>query len=169
MAAKSLVCKDCGTLLRSIKEAQDHGDATGHCNFEETTVAVRCCDDFGHDIAMSRLPWAIDRCALSGNVAACCTGTMHHAAVPLDQNSNSRPSAEARSAPRSLDTLCFRACIPSVPFVHPMQLCLSHASPIWSHPLHVPLACSRRRSRRWFAQPAASRAARTLSATCTRA
>ena len=29
MAALSLVCKDCGALLRSVKEAQDHGEATG--------------------------------------------------------------------------------------------------------------------------------------------
>lgn len=27
--ALSLVCKDCGVLLRSVKEAQDHGEATG--------------------------------------------------------------------------------------------------------------------------------------------
>lgn len=44
--AKSLVCKDCNTLLRSIKEAQDHGDATGHANFEETTIAVCSCGAF---------------------------------------------------------------------------------------------------------------------------
>lgn len=38
--ALSLVCKDCGTLLRSVKEAQDHGEATGHSQFEESTEAV---------------------------------------------------------------------------------------------------------------------------------
>jgi hypothetical protein len=27
--ALSLVCNDCGVLLRSVKEAQDHGEATG--------------------------------------------------------------------------------------------------------------------------------------------
>jgi len=38
--ALSLVCRDCGVLLRSVKEAQDHGEATGHANFEESTEAV---------------------------------------------------------------------------------------------------------------------------------
>jgi len=39
--AQSLLCKDCNTLLRSVKEAQDHADATGHANFEESTEAVK--------------------------------------------------------------------------------------------------------------------------------
>ena len=38
--AKSLLCKDCNSLFRNIKEAQVHGDATGHSNFEESTTAV---------------------------------------------------------------------------------------------------------------------------------
>lgn len=41
MAALSLVCQDCGVLLKSVKEAQDHGDATGHANFAESTEAVK--------------------------------------------------------------------------------------------------------------------------------
>lgn len=41
--AKSLKCNDCGKLLQSVKEAQDHNDVTGHVNFEETTVAVSRC------------------------------------------------------------------------------------------------------------------------------
>lgn len=53
MAALSLVCNDCGALLRSVKEAQDHGEATGHASFSESTEAVGalisrfplcCCD-----------------------------------------------------------------------------------------------------------------------------
>ena len=39
--AQSLVCGDCNTLLRSVKEAQDHADATGHTNFEESVEAVQ--------------------------------------------------------------------------------------------------------------------------------
>mmetsp|Transcript_9454 Transcript_9454/g.10958 ORF Transcript_9454/g.10958 Transcript_9454/m.10958 type:complete len:428 (-) Transcript_9454:295-1578(-) len=40
MAAKSYVCNDCGAQLRSIKEAQDHGETTGHSNFSESEEAV---------------------------------------------------------------------------------------------------------------------------------
>lgn len=47
--AQSLVCKDCNAFLRSVKEAQDHADATGHTNFEESTEAVKklVCDECG--------------------------------------------------------------------------------------------------------------------------
>ena len=38
--ALSLRCVDCGAQLRSVKEAQDHGEATGHSNFEESTEAI---------------------------------------------------------------------------------------------------------------------------------
>ena len=38
--ALSLRCVDCGAQLRSVKEAQDHGEATGHSNFEESVEAV---------------------------------------------------------------------------------------------------------------------------------
>ncbi len=37
--ALSLRCVDCGAQLRSVKEAQDHGEATGHSNFEESVEA----------------------------------------------------------------------------------------------------------------------------------
>ena len=40
MAAKSYKCEDCGAFLRTIKEAQDHGDVTGHANFAESEEAV---------------------------------------------------------------------------------------------------------------------------------
>mmetsp|Transcript_34804 Transcript_34804/g.98671 ORF Transcript_34804/g.98671 Transcript_34804/m.98671 type:complete len:412 (-) Transcript_34804:245-1480(-) len=40
MAALSLKCDDCGAQLRSVAEAQFHGDATGHSNFSESTEAV---------------------------------------------------------------------------------------------------------------------------------
>lgn len=40
-AALSLVCQQCGTQLKSVKEAQDHGEATGHSQFAESTEAVR--------------------------------------------------------------------------------------------------------------------------------
>lgn len=39
--AKSLLCKDCGLLLRNVAEAQNHNEVTGHANFEETTVAIK--------------------------------------------------------------------------------------------------------------------------------
>ena len=38
--ALSLKCDICGVQLRSVKEAQDHGDATGHAAFSESTEAV---------------------------------------------------------------------------------------------------------------------------------
>lgn len=40
MAALSLTCKQCNASLKSVKEAQDHGEATGHSQFEESTEAV---------------------------------------------------------------------------------------------------------------------------------
>ena len=42
MAALSLTCKQCNTSLKSIKEAQEHGEVTGHSQFEESTEPVRC-------------------------------------------------------------------------------------------------------------------------------
>lgn len=39
--AKSLLCKDCGSLFRNVAEAQAHNEVTGHANFEESTEAVR--------------------------------------------------------------------------------------------------------------------------------
>lgn len=39
--ALSLKCDICGTQLRSVKEAQDHGEATGHAAFSESTESVR--------------------------------------------------------------------------------------------------------------------------------
>jgi hypothetical protein len=40
MAALSLKCNTCGVALRSMREAQDHGEATGHADFSESTEAV---------------------------------------------------------------------------------------------------------------------------------
>lgn len=40
MAALSLTCKQCNASLKSVKEAQDHGEATGHSQFEESTEPV---------------------------------------------------------------------------------------------------------------------------------
>lgn len=37
MAAQSLKCNDCGAILRSVKEAQDHAEVTKHSNFSEST------------------------------------------------------------------------------------------------------------------------------------
>ncbi len=39
--AKSLKCGQCNTLLKDVKAAQAHNDATGHSQFEETTEVVR--------------------------------------------------------------------------------------------------------------------------------
>ena len=39
--ALSLRCAECGLALRSVAEAQDHGEATGHSRFEESTDAVQ--------------------------------------------------------------------------------------------------------------------------------
>lgn len=39
--ALSLVCGQCGVQLKSVKEAQEHGDLTGHSQFEESTEPVR--------------------------------------------------------------------------------------------------------------------------------
>ncbi|KAL0052845.1 hypothetical protein WJX82_008485 [Trebouxia sp. C0006] len=40
MAALSLICKQCNTSLKSVKEAQEHGEVTGHSQFEESTEPV---------------------------------------------------------------------------------------------------------------------------------
>ncbi|XAR62561.1 hypothetical protein NMG60_11017367 [Bertholletia excelsa] len=40
MAGLSLKCGDCGTLLRSVEEAQEHAELTKHSNFSESTEAV---------------------------------------------------------------------------------------------------------------------------------
>ncbi len=41
--AQSLVCNDCGLQLKSVKEATDHNEATGHANFAESAEKVRLC------------------------------------------------------------------------------------------------------------------------------
>ena len=38
--ALSLKCNVCGVQLRSVAEAQSHGEATGHADFVESTEAV---------------------------------------------------------------------------------------------------------------------------------
>ncbi len=38
--ALSLVCKQCNQQLKSVKEAQEHNEVTGHTQFEESTEAV---------------------------------------------------------------------------------------------------------------------------------
>ncbi|KAJ7980538.1 UBX domain-containing protein 1 [Quillaja saponaria] len=40
MAGVSLQCGDCGALLRSVQEAQEHAELTSHSNFSESTEAV---------------------------------------------------------------------------------------------------------------------------------
>ncbi|GKU97665.1 hypothetical protein SLEP1_g10779 [Rubroshorea leprosula] len=40
MAGVSLKCGDCGALLKSVEEAQEHADLTSHSNFSESTEAV---------------------------------------------------------------------------------------------------------------------------------
>ncbi|KAM4117187.1 hypothetical protein ACB094_02G106100 [Castanea mollissima] len=40
MAGVSLKCGDCGALLRSVEEAQQHAELTSHSNFSESTEAV---------------------------------------------------------------------------------------------------------------------------------
>nr|XP_017180130.2 uncharacterized protein LOC103402632 isoform X4 [Malus domestica] len=40
MAGVSLNCGDCGTLLRSVEEAQEHAELSSHSNFSESTEAV---------------------------------------------------------------------------------------------------------------------------------
>ncbi|XP_022871483.1 uncharacterized protein LOC111390652 [Olea europaea var. sylvestris] len=40
MAGLSLKCGDCGTLLKSVEEAQEHAELTKHANFVEFTEAV---------------------------------------------------------------------------------------------------------------------------------
>jgi hypothetical protein len=43
------VCNDCGLQLRSVKEAQDHGEVSGHSNFAESEEAVLTlvCEECG--------------------------------------------------------------------------------------------------------------------------
>ncbi|EYU32685.1 hypothetical protein ABFS82_14G036100 [Erythranthe guttata] len=40
MAGVSLKCGDCGTLLKSVEEAQEHAELTKHTNFAESTEPV---------------------------------------------------------------------------------------------------------------------------------
>ncbi|KAH9298925.1 hypothetical protein KI387_030607, partial [Taxus chinensis] len=40
MAGLSLMCGDCGCQLRSVEEAREHAELTGHANFSESTEAV---------------------------------------------------------------------------------------------------------------------------------
>ncbi|XP_057957421.1 uncharacterized protein LOC131150611 isoform X2 [Malania oleifera] len=40
MAGVSLKCGDCGALLKSVEEAQEHAELTSHSNFSESTEAV---------------------------------------------------------------------------------------------------------------------------------
>ncbi|KAL9251877.1 UBX domain-containing protein [Drosera capensis] len=40
MAGVSLKCGDCGVLLKSVEEAQEHAELTSHANFVESTEAV---------------------------------------------------------------------------------------------------------------------------------
>ncbi|KAJ0091923.1 hypothetical protein Patl1_26044 [Pistacia atlantica] len=40
MAGVSLKCGDCGALLKSVQEAQEHAELTSHSNFSESTEAV---------------------------------------------------------------------------------------------------------------------------------
>ena len=40
MSALSLKCDVCGVQLRSAAECKDHGEATGHSSFSESTEAV---------------------------------------------------------------------------------------------------------------------------------
>ncbi|XP_042058284.1 UBX domain-containing protein 1-like [Salvia splendens] len=49
MAGFSLKCGDCGTLLKSVEEAQEHAELTKHANFVESTEAVLnlVCADCG--------------------------------------------------------------------------------------------------------------------------
>ncbi|GLU01543.1 hypothetical protein SLE2022_188490 [Rubroshorea leprosula] len=49
MAGVSLKCGDCGALLKSVQEAQEHGELTSHSNFSESTEAVLnlVCTDCG--------------------------------------------------------------------------------------------------------------------------
>lgn len=49
MAGLSLKCGDCGTLLKSVEEAQEHAELTKHSNFVESTEAVLnlVCSDCG--------------------------------------------------------------------------------------------------------------------------
>jgi len=42
--AQSLVCNDCGLQLKSVKEATDHNEATGHANFAESEEKVRALE-----------------------------------------------------------------------------------------------------------------------------
>ena len=40
MAGLSLKCVDCGALLRSVEEAEEHAELTSHSNFAESVEAV---------------------------------------------------------------------------------------------------------------------------------
>ena len=56
MSALSLVCGQCGLQLKSVKEAQEHGEMSGHTQFEESTEPV--------SIAAQRLAFPGHACLL---------------------------------------------------------------------------------------------------------
>lgn len=74
--ALSLECGDCKVQLRSVEEAQEHAELTGHANFQESTEAV-IYNTLRHSISfviLSVLPLlssAIDSTALRRDCETC--------------------------------------------------------------------------------------------------
>ena len=58
--AQSLVCNDCGLQLKSVNEATDHNEATGHSNFAESIAKVSVNSGVVIEInaALLQRPWS---------------------------------------------------------------------------------------------------------------
>lgn len=66
MAGVSLQCGDCGVLLKSVEEAQEHAELTNHSNFSESTEAVlnlvcASCGKPCRSKTVSQFPYTLSR------------------------------------------------------------------------------------------------------------
>ena len=72
--AQSLVCNDCGLQLKSVKEATDHNEATGHANFAESEEKVGTPSFRVQKLPKLPIP---DKPELAHAPSPCCAGCQH--------------------------------------------------------------------------------------------
>ena len=72
--AQSLVCNDCGLQLKSVKEATDHNEATGHANFAESEEKVGTPSFRVQKLPKLPIP---DKPELAHVPSPCCAGCQH--------------------------------------------------------------------------------------------
>ena len=71
--ALSLVCKQCNHPLRSVAEVQEHGEVTGHSQFEESREAVSIMDAACFHLASRTTPCAIRTIFCAGAQPCMCS------------------------------------------------------------------------------------------------